>query len=89
MIYEILNTLLFLIGTSTGVAIIQTQSWYDELLNLIKLNRKPINCSLCLTFWLSIIFLTIKGIPIVITICCAFINAYVAEMLYRKLMNMI
>lgn len=86
MIYEII---LILLGIACGLSIIMNEEWYDKLLVKLKINFKPFVCVKCLTFWLSIIFLLIKGIPILITICCAFINAYVAEMLYRKLMNMI
>ena len=86
MNYEII---LILLGIACGLSIIMNEEWYDKLLVKLKINFKPFVCVKCLTFWLSILFLTIKGIPIVITISAAFINAFIAELIYRKLMNMI
>lgn len=85
---EIIEIIISLIGIAFGVAIIQSQEWYDNLLLKLKLDFKPLNCVLCLTYWLSFIFLLITT-NILNAFLVSFIVAGLGEYLYRKLMNMI
>ena len=48
MIYEIL-------GLACMGAILQNFEWYQELLKATKLEMKPFNCTLCWTFWLTVL----------------------------------
>ena len=85
MITTILNNILVLLGTSTGVAILLSQNWYNEILLNYDIDIKPINCALCLTLWISLIFLLIHTTPFFIALAAAFINSYIGEVLYRKI----
>ena len=50
------------------IIITVTTTWVDYARPLIdKWNFKPLNCSFCLTFWLSLIFFLITLDPIVLT----------------------
>ena len=48
MIYEIL-------GLACFGAILQNFEWYQTLLKAVDLDVKPFNCTLCWTFWLTIL----------------------------------
>lgn len=85
MTQEILINILFLLGTSTGIALIMSEGWYDHLLDKLKLEFKPFSCPKCMTFWISLIFLLIGHTPFLIALSAAFINAYIGETLYRKI----
>ncbi len=47
------------------------------------LNFKPFNCVLCFTFWCSLLFYLYSGM----NPAYAFFSGYIAEMLYRNLVN--
>lgn len=82
---QILIKILFVLGTSSGVAILLSEYWYDDLLSKIKLNRKPFNCNICLTFWLTLIYLLYQTHLIEISLPAAFINALIGEFIYRRI----
>ena len=84
MITTILIKILFILGTSSGVAITLSQDWFNTLLYKMRIDIKPFNCALCLTFWITLIYLMFHT-TIEIALPTAFINALVAEFLYRKL----
>lgn len=48
MIYEIL-------GLACFGAILQNFEWWQTLLKATYLDQKPFNCSLCWTFWMTIL----------------------------------
>jgi len=84
MITTILIKILFILGTSSGVAIILSQDWYNYILYSTNLDIKPLNCAICLTFWITIIYLLFNT-TIEIAAPAAFINSLISEYLYRKL----
>ena len=77
-----------MVGLATLIAIIQGQEWYELILNKLKINFKPFNCPLCLTYWLSFIQLTL-WYGFIFGLLVGAINALISEMIYRKIMNMI
>lgn len=85
MITTILINILFVLGTSSGTAILLSQEWFDNLLYKLRLNIKPLNCALCLTFWITLFYLLYKTHLIEIALPAAFINALIGEFLYRKI----
>ncbi len=68
-------------------ALIQEIPLYQILLERLKLEMKPFNCALCLTFWSSLIvfFITDWDIFIFNNIGHAVITAVLAELINRKL----
>lgn len=85
MIQEILITILYILGIATGTAIIMSQGWYDYMIDEFRMNYKPFSCTMCMSFWITLIVLLISGTGFIIALSVAFINGYVAEMLYRKI----
>lgn len=76
MIYEIL-------GLACMGAMLQNFEWYQEVLKATYLEMKPFNCTLCMTFWLTVIpnfgLYGFKGI------LYSFIEAVAAELIDRQL----
>ena len=82
--------ILLILSMASASAILNMNDWYDRLLSYLKLNRRPFSCPLCLSFWLTIIVgALITKIAISHLIMAGFISAIVAELIWRKLMNMI
>ena len=87
MNYEII---IILLGISSGMSILTNQSFYDNLLIRLNLYFKPFVCTLCMTFWTSLIYLLITNeLSFISILSLSFINSYIGEMLSRKLMMMI
>lgn len=78
MIYEI-------IGVACMGAVLQNFDWYQTLLKATHLEMKPFNCTLCMTFWLTVIpnfgLYGFRGI------LYSFIEAVAAELIDRQLNN--
>lgn len=76
MIYEIL-------GVACMGAMIQNFDWYRNVLEATYLEMKPFNCTLCFTFWLTVIpnfgLYGFRGI------LYSFIEAVAAELIDRQL----
>ena len=76
MIYEIL-------GVACFGALLQNFEWWQTMLRGTYLDMKPFNCTLCWTFWMTIIpNIGIHG-PIGFYISC--IEAVAAELIDRQL----
>ena len=78
MIYEI-------IGVACMGAVLQNFDWYQTLLKATHLEMKPMNCTLCMTFWLTVIpnfgLYGFRGI------LYSFVEAVAAELIDRQLNN--
>lgn len=85
MITTILIKILFILGTSSGVAILLSQDWFTTLLYRLRIDIKPFNCAMCLTYWITLIYLYYHTGTIEITLPASFINALIGEWLYRKI----
>jgi hypothetical protein len=81
-------TIIYLMAIASGVAIIQSQDWYDNLLLKLYLYRRPFNCSICMGYWSSFIFLMITS-TFINALLLSFLTAIASEMIYRKIINMI
>jgi hypothetical protein len=69
-------------------ALLQYVPLYDQFLKLIKLDRKPFNCPLCLTWWSSLLGLGLfTQTPVAEVIFISAGAAVLAELLWRKLMT--
>ena len=78
MTYEIL-------GIACMGAILQNFDWYQELLRAVHLEMKPFNCTLCWTFWLTVIpNIGMYGFQ---GLLYSSIEAVVAELIDRQLNN--
>ncbi len=76
MIYEI-------IGLACAGAVLQNFEWYQTILKAINLDVKPFNCTLCWTFWLTILpNITLHGFK---GILYSFIESVLAELIDRQL----
>ena len=79
MIYEI-------IGLACAGAILQNFEWYQTLLKATYLDQKPFNCTLCWTFWLTILpNLGVYGPKGFLYSC---IEAVAAELIDRQLQRL-
>ena len=76
MIYNI-------IGIACAGAMLQNFDWYQHLLKATYLDVKPFNCTLCWTFWMTV--LPNFGLYGVQGILYSFIEAVLAEFIDRQL----
>lgn len=80
-----IEQIIIALGIAFGVAILQSEKWYDDILMKLKINIKPLNCPLCMAFWLSVIILTIIGIDALLCISASFIVAIISDFVYQKI----
>jgi len=52
----IFNTLITIVGLASCVNLIHETPLYQSLLSRLKLDRKPFNCVMCSTFWVTLGF---------------------------------
>ena len=76
MIYNI-------IGIACAGAMLQNFDWYQHLLKATYLDVKPFNCTLCWTFWMTV--LPNFGLYGTQGILYSFIEAVLAEFIDRQL----
>ena len=79
MIYEIL-------GIACGGAILQNFEWWQDLLKATYLEMKPFNCTLCWTFWMTV--LPNIGMYGFQGLLYSFIEAVAAELIDRQLQRL-
>ncbi len=80
MIY---NTLLTIIGLASCVNLVHETPLYQSVLRRLRLDRKPFNCVMCSTFWVTLGFTVIThGAQ---SIFIAGIAAIAAEIINRQI----
>jgi len=84
-----IEIILILIGIGCLVGILQSQEWYDEMLLKLYLYRRPFTCAICLSYWVSLVYLIIKYDFNFYFIFISAISSIVGELVYRKLNNML
>ena len=66
----------------TAVFITNYNQPYLNFLNKIKMNRKPLNCALCFSFWLGVVY-TILMYTNVVYLMLPFVSALLAIVIER------
>lgn len=76
--------ILLILGIASGVTILLSQEWYSDLLTKFKiLDTKPINCELCLAFWISLLSCIVLELPVLNCVLIALITGITSSILFR------